>query len=110
MRGSSLSNLHSHNTMDKQMKLSNAINKANNIYVATILGAGITAFAKVRKPEARYLLDWWANTEDDGNLNWIDDSDFGDPKSLLSEVASLNDDGDLVIGNVTGYVKEFGEA
>jgi hypothetical protein len=94
--------------MDKQMKLSNAINKANNIYVATILGAGITAFVKVHKPEARNLLDYWSNTEDDGNLNWIDDSDLGDSKSLLSEVASLVD-GDLVIGNVTKCVKEFRE-
>ena len=85
------------------MKLSNAINNANSIYVATILGAGITAFAKVDKPEARNLLDYWANTEDDGNLNWFDDpydiaSNLECPETLLSEVATWVD-GDLVIGN-----------
>lgn len=82
------------------MKLSNAINKAKNFYVATTLGAGVSAFAQIEKTEARKLLDYWVNTEDDGHLNWTDDSGLEDGTSFLSEVATWVD-GDLVIGNGT---------
>ncbi|MEK9770117.1 MAG: hypothetical protein VW683_14475 [Betaproteobacteria bacterium] len=80
------------------MKLSNAINNANKFYVATTLGAGVSAFAQIEKAEAKKLLDYWSDTEDDGHLRWSDDSGLEDGTSFLSEVATWVD-GDLVIGH-----------